>query len=123
VSDGNGRVFREAWIEGVRRHYPGEPKPGYVTPWEDTPGWERESAAEVYEQVRAFIEATGGRAGKLTREQKGQFVAVCWAGQIYRHFGDPKPSYVTGWDGLPDWQRETDADIFERIEKELPPAG
>jgi len=22
------RVFREEWIAGVRRHFPGEPKPG-----------------------------------------------------------------------------------------------
>lgn len=27
------RLFREAWITGVRKHFPGEPKPGYVTPW------------------------------------------------------------------------------------------
>ena len=123
MSDGNGRVFREAWIEGIRRHYPGEPKSGYVTPWEDTPDWERESAAAVYDQVRAFIEATGGRATMLTREQKGQFVAVCWAGQIFRHFDDPKASYVAGWAELPTWQQETDADIFERIEKEPAQGG
>jgi hypothetical protein len=118
VSEANGRVFREAWIEGVRHHYPGEPKPGYVAPWADTPDWERESAAAVYDQVRALIEATAGQAVRLTREQKGQFVAACWAGQIFRHFNDPKPSYVAGWDELPAWQRETDADIFERIERE-----
>jgi hypothetical protein len=34
-----GRVFREAWIAGVTKYFPGEPKPGYVTPWEDTPEW------------------------------------------------------------------------------------
>jgi hypothetical protein len=47
----SGRAFREAWIAGVRRHYPGEPKAGYVAPWEETQGWERESAAAVYGQV------------------------------------------------------------------------
>src|ERR1700716_4325691 len=26
---------------------------------------------------------------------------------------DPKPSYVADWDELPQWQQETDADIFE----------
>jgi hypothetical protein len=45
-------------------------------------------------------------------------VALCWTGQIYRHFDDPKPSYVVGWDDLPAWQQETDADIFQRIERE-----
>jgi hypothetical protein len=113
-----GQIFREAWIVGVRKHYPGEPKPGYVTPWDETPDWEREGAAAVYQQVSEFLRATDGRATRLTRAQKGRFVAVCWTGQIYRHIDDPKPSYVADWDELPDWQRETDADIFERIEQE-----
>ncbi|TGZ17314.1 hypothetical protein DV517_22870 [Streptomyces sp. S816] len=26
------RLFREAWIAGVRQHFPWEPKAGYVTP-------------------------------------------------------------------------------------------
>jgi hypothetical protein len=109
-------VFREAWIAGVGKHFPGEPKPGYVTPWEDTPEWERESAAAVYDQVIAFLKATDGQATKLTRAQKGQFIAACWTGQIHKHFPAPKPSYVADWDDLPKWQQETDADIFERIE-------
>lgn len=113
-----GRIFREAWIEGVKRHYPGEPKASYITPWDETPEWERESAAAVYEQVRAFVEVTGGKTAKLSREQKSRFVALCWIGQIYKHFDDPKPAYVADWDALPDWQKETDADVFERIERE-----
>jgi hypothetical protein len=114
----HGRVFREAWIAGVQKHYPGDPKPGYVAPWENTPDWERASAAAVYEQVRDFVETSGGATTKLTREQKGRFVALCWIGQIFKHFPDPKPSYVADWDDMPEWQRETDADIFERIEQE-----
>ena len=70
----------------------------------------------MYEQVRAFVEVSEGNTTKLSREQKGRFVALCWIAQIYRHFPDPKPSYVADWDDLPGWQRETDADIFERIE-------
>ncbi|MEO3776184.1 hypothetical protein ABGB16_04855 [Micromonospora sp. B11E3] len=115
----SGRVFREAWIAGVRKHYPGEPKPGYVTPWDDTPGWERESAAAVYEQVRQFIEAADGATAKLTREQKGRFVALCWVAQIFKHFPNPKASYVADWSDMPEWQQETDADIFEHIEQTL----
>jgi hypothetical protein len=41
----SGRIFRGAWIAGVDKYYPGEPKPGYVAPWEEMPDWERESAA------------------------------------------------------------------------------
>lgn len=104
-------------MAGVQKHYPGDPKPGYVAPWEDTPDWERASAAAVYAQVRGFVETSGGAATKLTREQKGRFVALCWIGQIFKHFPDPKPSYVADWDDMPEWQRETDADIFERIEQ------
>lgn len=118
MSVDQGRVFREAWIAGVRKHYPGEPKPGYVAPWEETPDWERASAAAVYEQVRAFVETSGGTTSKLTREQKGRFVAICWIAQIFKHFPDPKPSYVADWADMPEWQRETDADIFERIERD-----
>jgi hypothetical protein len=114
-----GRIFREAWIAGVTTHYPGEPKPGYVTTWEETPDWERESATAVYDQVADFIGVTDGQAAKLTRTQKGRFVALCWIGQIFKHFPDPKSSYVADWDELPQWQQETDADIFERVEREL----
>lgn len=118
VSVERGRIFREAWIAGVRQHFPGEPKASYVTPWDDTPEWERECAAAVYQQVRGFVEASDGNTSKLTREQKGRFVALCWIAQIHKHISDPKPAYVADWHDLPGWQRETDADIFERIERE-----
>jgi hypothetical protein len=113
-----GRAFREAWIAGVKKHYPGEPKAGYIAEWDETPEWERHSAAAVESQVREFITAAEGGTAKLTRVQKGHFVALCWIGQIYRHFPDPKPSYVADWDNLPQWQRETDSDVFEHIEQE-----
>jgi hypothetical protein len=118
TADG-ARLFREAWISGVRKYFPGEPKPGYVTPWEDTPDWEREAAGAVYRQVRQFIEESGGNATRLSREQRGRFVATCWIGQMYKHFGDPKPGYVADWAELPEWQQETDADIFEAIANSL----
>jgi hypothetical protein len=121
--DEPGRVFREAWIAGVRKHFPGEPKPGYIAPWQEMPEWEQASATAVYEQVRTFIEATNGRAAKLTREQQGRFVALCWTGQIFKHFTDPKPSYVADWADLPKWQQETDSDIFEQIKQHLAAVG
>ncbi|KIF73727.1 hypothetical protein QR77_06460 [Streptomyces sp. 150FB] len=43
--------------------------------------------------------------------------ATCWTAQIFKHFEDPKPGYVADWPDLPTWQQETDADIFEAIEK------
>lgn len=116
MAEDQSRFFREAWVAGVKRHFQGEPKAGYIAPWEDISEWERDSAAAVYEQVLEFLNTTGGAAAKLSRAQKGRFVAVCWTGQIYKHFPEPKPSYVADWDELPTWQQETDADIFESIE-------
>jgi hypothetical protein len=117
--DANGRVFREAWISGVKAHYPGEPKPSYIAAWEDTPEWERNSAAAVFDQVAAFVAATDGRTDRLTPEQKGRFVATCWIGQIFKHVTDPKPAYVADWPDLPPWQQQTDIEIFEAIERTL----
>ena len=115
MSSEPGLIFRNAWIDGVRRHFPGEPKPGYVAPWEETSEWERQAAAAVCEQVREFVRVSSGATARLTREQRGRFVSLCWNAQIYKHFEDPKPSYVADWDDLPEWQRETDCDIFEAI--------
>ena len=42
----NGKIFREAWIAGVKKYYPGEPKAGYVTGWDDTSDWERSNYRE-----------------------------------------------------------------------------
>ncbi|WP_395296403.1 hypothetical protein ACF9IK_25390 [Kitasatospora hibisci] len=115
----DGRIFREAWIDGVKKHFPGEPKPGHITPWEDTPEWERQSAAAVFGQVRDFVKVSNGTTAHLTREQKGRFVALCRIAQIHKHIENPKPSYVADWDDLPTWQQETDADIFEQIEQSI----
>ncbi|MGY0488293.1 hypothetical protein [Streptomyces sp. WG-D5] len=117
VSDINGgQVFREAWIAGVNKYFPGEPKASYVTPWDDTPEWERQAAGAVFDQVVQFLELSERNAARLNREQKGRFVATCWTAQMYKHFGDPKPAYVADYPDLPEWQQETDADIFEAIE-------
>lgn len=112
-----GEFFREVWIEGVRKYFPGEPKASYVTPWSETPEWERQCAAAVHAQVAEFVRLSGGATSKLSREQKGRFVALCWIAQIHKHIADPKPGYVADWDDLPEWQRQTDSDIFERIEQ------
>ena len=115
MPDEPGRQFRDAWITGVRKHFPGEPKPGYVTPWEQTPDWERACAAATQDLIQALIRSSENAALNLKREQKGQFVAACWNAQIYRHIPDPKPSYVAPWEDLPAWQKEVDADIFDAV--------
>ncbi|MFX0581045.1 hypothetical protein [Nocardia nepalensis] len=114
-----GRVFRAAWIAGVAKHYPGEPKPGYIAPWEEMPAWEQAAATAVYDQVAEFVTVTDGNATRLTPEQKGRWVALCWIGQIHKHFPDPKPSYIADWEDIPDWQRKVDSHIFETIEASI----
>lgn len=116
MSDDLGRAFRQAWIDGVLKYYPGDPKPGYIAPWEETPDWERAAASAVAEQVRFFVRMSGEATKKLSREQRGRFVALCWITQIYNRFENPKPGYVADWDDLPEWQRETDSAIFDVIE-------
>ncbi|MEU4897179.1 hypothetical protein AB0B12_31790 [Streptomyces sp. NPDC044780] len=117
--DEQGRIFREAWIDGVKRHYPGTPKSSYIVPWDETPEWERQAAAAVYGQVRDFVAISDGQTAQLTREQRGRFVSLCWIAQIHKHIESPKSSYVADWGELPEWQRETDADIFDAIERDL----
>ncbi|WP_228829629.1 hypothetical protein [Nocardia beijingensis] len=95
--DYGGRVFRDAWIAGVATHYPGTPKD-----WEDTPDWERASATAVYRQVVDVIEVTQNAAARSSPELKGQFVAICWIGQILARIPDPKPGYIAPGDQLPE---------------------
>ena len=112
-----GRAFRDAWITGVKKHYPdGAPKPGYIAPWDQIQQWEQESASAVYAQIHQFVTLSGGKTTFLSREQKGRFVCLCWIVQVFKHIANPKPSYIADWDQLPAWQQATDADIFESIE-------
>ncbi len=111
-----GRLFRSAWIAGVQRYYPEIPKESYIAQWKAMAEWEQASAMAVYEQVQQFVELTNGQIAHLSREQKGRFVALCWIGQIYAHIPNPKPSYIADWEQLPEWQKQTDSDIFESIE-------
>ena len=97
-----GRFFRDAWIAGVRQYYPGTPKSGYITPWEEMQEWEQLAATATYQQVRQFVLLTNGSTQRLTKEQKGRFVCLCWIGQIYRSFATPKESYIADWEQLPE---------------------
>ena len=72
----------------------------------------------MYDQVRAFVETSDGTT-KLSRDQRGRFVATCWIAQIYKHIPDPKPGYVPDWDDLPEWQQQTDSDIFDTVEQHV----
>ncbi|RZU54503.1 hypothetical protein EV385_6454 [Krasilnikovia cinnamomea] len=114
-----GKIFREAWIEGVQNYFQGEPRTSDIAPWEELQEWEQVSAASVFAAIREFVLASGGGTAKLSRAQRGRFVALCWIAQVHRHFAAPRPSYLADWDELPAWQQQTDADIFDLIEQEV----
>src|SRR5260370_23756118 len=99
-----GEFFRSAWIAGVKKHFPGEPKPGYIVPWEEMQIWEQDSAIAVFYQVKGLILANDGVTTNLTREQRGRMVALYWILQVFRRIPDPKPGYVADWSQLPAWQ-------------------
>lgn len=113
-----GRVYREAWIDAVGRHYPGVPEPATVVPWPLAPDWERQAAEAVYAQIRQFVLISAGATARLSREQRGRFVAICWNAQIFKHFVEPAAGYVGDWEDLPDWQRQSDCDVFDAIAAE-----
>jgi hypothetical protein len=120
-SEKQGRLFRAAWISGVQKYFPGNPKPGYIIPWEEMQEWEQQAASVVYSKVRAFILAGFQQEipARLTPEQGGRYVSEAWNVQVYRHIEHPKPSYVADWEDLPEWQRATDGDIFVAIEQSV----
>ncbi len=113
-----GRFFREAWIAGVKKHFPGTPKPSYVAPWESTPDWEKEIVTEIYAQMQALVQAgtQSGQITRLNREQGGRVIRLAWIGQVYKHIPNPKSSYVCNWEEIPSWEQEVDMDIFEMIQ-------
>lgn len=118
--EAGGRFFRGAWIAGVNKHYPGTPKESYITPWDRMDDWEQQSAIAVFQQVAGFIRAglRGGQTTSLTREQGGRLVRLAWVGQMFKHFPDPKPAYVSDWEEMSSqWEREVDMDIFEAIQQ------
>lgn len=110
-----GQAFREAWIASVIRHFPGTPKPGYITPWDQTQDWERACAAIAEQLIHTLLTSTSSAAQRLTRTQKSQFVAAVWVACIHQQIPNPKASHVASWEDLPLWQQETDADIFDAI--------
>ncbi|MFJ1455722.1 hypothetical protein [Nocardia sp. N2S4-5] len=50
-----GKVFREAWIEGVTTHYAGTPKDSFITPWEQLPEWQQRTDIGIFEAVERDV--------------------------------------------------------------------
>ncbi|MEU9047953.1 MULTISPECIES: hypothetical protein [unclassified Kitasatospora] len=55
MAEDGGRIFREARIAGVCKHLPGDPKPGYITPWDELPKWQQETDADIFETIERTV--------------------------------------------------------------------
>ncbi len=115
--ENNGRIFKDAWIAGVKNYYPGTPNLAYLSPWEDMSEWEQQAAITVYGKVKVFIQSglQSTPPAHIAPEQGGRFIGEAWNVQVYRHDPHPNPRYVADWDDLPEWHRRTDIGIFEAI--------
>lgn len=110
-----GRRFRELWVNGVKKHFSGVPKPAYISAWQEMPDWEKKAAIAVYKRALAFMQA--GPA-QLSPEQGGRFICEAWNVEVFRHIEKPKASYTMDWDQLTAWHQLTNIDIYQAIEKE-----
>lgn len=110
------RATRQAWIDGVNTYYPGTPKPSYVTPWDELDAWEREAVIALYDHVRSIILPSLQAGIRLPQEHGGYLVGSIWNILMFQILRDPKPSYVSHFDQLSEWQQKTDIKMFEAIE-------
>jgi hypothetical protein len=110
-----GRIVRQAWIDGVHKHFEGSVKDSWVSPYDEMRDWERDVIHGVFDDVSAFLLA-GGQSNQLSREQGGMLVREAWIVQCYKVLGpNVKPAYVGPWHEMPKWEQEVDCDMFEAI--------
>lgn len=118
-----GRIVRQAWIDGLYKHYQGTVKESWVAPYDDMRDWERHVIHGVFEDVSAFLLA-GGPLNRLSREQGGMLVREAWIVQCYKILGaDVKPAYVGPWHEMPAWEQAVDSDMFDAIVRSVLPAA
>lgn len=110
------RATRQAWIDGVNEYYPGTPKPSYVTPWDELGAWEREAVIALYNHVRSIILPSLQEGIRIPREHGGYLVGSIWNILMFQILHDPKPSYVSHFNQLSEWQQKTDIKMFEAVE-------
>ena len=115
-----GRFFRDAWMRGIEKYYPGNPPSASISDWEALDQWEQNSAVAVYDVVQHFVLATGfvavgASSLPLSQEQKGRFVHTCWLASIFNHVAQPGEEDTVAWEDLPAWQQQVYAYIFDDI--------
>lgn len=110
---------RQAWINGVNEHFPGTPKPSYVTPWDEMDAWEQEAVKQLFTHVSAVIQPSLEAGIHIPPEHGGYLVASVWNVLMFQLLHEPKPSYVKHFNELDEWQQQTDIKMFQAIESTL----
>jgi hypothetical protein len=110
------RATRQAWIDGVNEYYPGTPKPSYVKPWDELDAWEREAVIALYDHVRLIILPSLQAGIRIPQEYGGYLVGSIWNILMFQILHNPKPSYISHFDQLSEWQQKTDTKMFVAIE-------
>ena len=113
-----GRLVRQAWIDGVHKHYDGKVKDSWVSSYDDMRDWERDIIQGVFEDVSAFVQANNRNT--LSREQGGMIVRQAWIVHCFKVLGhNVKPPYVEPWDEMSSWEQEVDCDMYEAIARSV----
>jgi hypothetical protein len=115
MSERGWRATRQAWIDGVKHYFPGEPKASYVKVWEDMDAWEQEAVKALYEHMRRIILPSLEAGVSLPTEHGGYLVGAIWNILMFQLLSNPKESYVKHFDQLDEWQQKTDMKMFEAI--------
>lgn len=105
-----GRLFRNAWIDAVKRHRPSNPSASSIAPWE------QQAAEAVCGLVARLVRSSGGATAKLHAFERGQLLTALWNAHVHQFHPDPPPGYFTPWEDLPAWRRQVNAEVFEAIQ-------
>lgn len=117
--DTAARRVRQAWIDGVKEYYPGEPKASYILPWNEMASWEQEAVRLLTQHVLAILTPLAEQNVRLPREHGGYLVCSVWNTLMFQLLHEPKESYVKHFNQLDSWQQRTDIKMFEAIESLL----
>ena len=107
---------RQAWIDGVKEYYPGEPKASYILPWGEMSSWEQEAVRLLTQHVQSILIPLAAQNIQIPREHGGYLVCAIWNTLMFQLLLEPKPSYVKHFDQLDEWQQKADIKMFEAIE-------
>ncbi|SRR5258707_206782 len=117
IEDVAAKRVRQAWIDGVKEYYPGDPKASYILPWNEMTAWEQEAVRLLTQYIQAILAPLATQGLRLPREHGGYLVCSVWNTLMFQLLREPKASYVKHFNQLDEWQQKTDIKMFEAIEE------